>query len=167
MVREKAEENERKEAEGMSGLHKQLWSYVSVEGTNGWRGLPNKRRHLQQLSQLTGKQWRFANVGWQQGNLNNEACGRKERGMRRWRGVEGGLRKKDVVLMKQVPGSPSPLNAGIIQRLSACFSSAEPLEVRWGDGGGGWTCVFSSQLQATLTMQITTECLQSWLNDSM
>lgn len=34
----------------------------------GWRrvgagGLPNKRRHLQQLSQLTGKLWRRANVG--------------------------------------------------------------------------------------------------------
>lgn len=76
--------------------------------------------------------------------MNNEACGRKERGMRRRRGggggglcVRGGLRKKDVVLMKQVPGSPSPLNAGIIQRLSACVSSAKPLEVRWGWRVGG------------------------------
>lgn len=39
-----------------------------VEGGSGggWRGgggLPNKRRHLQQLSQLTGKLWRCANVG--------------------------------------------------------------------------------------------------------
>lgn len=90
----KAEENEGKEAEGISRLHKLLWSCVSVEGTNEWRGLPNKRRHLQQLSQLTGKLWRFANVGWQQGNLNNEACGRKERGMRRWRGRWGDWRSE-------------------------------------------------------------------------
>lgn len=61
--REMVEENEGKEAEGISGLHKLLWSCVSVEGTNEQRGLPNKRRHLQQLSQLTGKLWRFANVG--------------------------------------------------------------------------------------------------------
>lgn len=61
--KEKAVENEGKEAEGISGLHKLLWRCVSVEGTNELRGLPNKRRHLQQLSQLTGKLWRFANVG--------------------------------------------------------------------------------------------------------
>lgn len=60
--REEAEENEGKEAEGISGLHKLLWRCVSVERTNELRGLPNKRRHLQQLSQLTGKLWRFANV---------------------------------------------------------------------------------------------------------
>lgn len=120
----KAEENEGKEAEGISRLHKLLWSCVSVEGTNERRGLPNKRRHLQQLSQLTGKLWRFANVGWQQGNLNNEACGRKERGMRRWRGCGGTEEERCVALMKQVLGSPSPLSAGIIERLSACFSQA-------------------------------------------
>ena len=57
------EENEGKEADGISGLHKLLWRCVSVEGTNELRGLPNKRRHLQQLSQLTGKLWRAANVG--------------------------------------------------------------------------------------------------------
>lgn len=88
---------------GWGDLYKLLWRCVSAEGTNELRGLPNKRRHLQQLSQLTGKLWRFANVGWQQGNLNNEACGRKETGMRRWLGGGGmgvwerrKLRKKDV-----------------------------------------------------------------------
>lgn len=48
--REKARGNGGKES---SGLHKLLWRSVSVEGTNELRGLPNKRRHLQQLSQLT------------------------------------------------------------------------------------------------------------------
>lgn len=61
--RERKKKVEGKEAEGISGLHKLLWRCVSVEGTNELRGLPNKRRHLQQLSQLTGKLRRFANVG--------------------------------------------------------------------------------------------------------
>lgn len=131
----------KEEAEGISRLHKLLWRCVSVEGTNELRGLPNKRRHLQQLSQLTGKLWRFANVGWQQGNLNNEACGRKERKMRRWRGRMG-EKERCVALMKQVPGSPSPLSAGIIER-SARFFSAEPSTELFGfRRSGQWLCRF-------------------------
>lgn len=50
------------------------------------------------------------------------------------------------VLMKQVPGSPSPLSAGIIGRLPARFSSAEPrrwpLDVWWVIGGAANLCLF-------------------------
>lgn len=54
----------------------------------------------------------------------------------------GGLalrgRERCVLLMKQVPGSPSPLNAGIIRRLSARFlqRGATSSEAGgWGEGG--------------------------------
>lgn len=61
--KEKRQRKMKQESEGISSLHKLLWRCVSVEGTNELRGLPNKRRHLQQLSQLTSKLWRFAKCG--------------------------------------------------------------------------------------------------------
>jgi len=59
----KGEENKEEDAGGISGLHKLLRRCFSVEGANELRGLPYKRRHLQQLSQLTGKLWHSANAG--------------------------------------------------------------------------------------------------------
>lgn len=48
---------------------KGLWfTQAAVEvrlcgGNKQAEGLPHKRRHLQQLRELTGKLWRFTNVG--------------------------------------------------------------------------------------------------------
>lgn len=66
-------------------------------------------------------------------------------------------KERCVALMKQVPGNPSPVRRGIIERLPAGFSSTETYSM---EGGGGQRCGgnFSSTLHAVLTMQMTVKC---------